>query len=74
MTKPVPLSDEAYLALQKMKGKGMSFSDVVLKLASSYRSKHNFLELAGSLKLESGDLKLFKRQIEENRKKNTDKK
>ena len=32
MTKPVTLSNAAYEALKKVKGKDMSFSDVVLKL------------------------------------------
>jgi predicted CopG family antitoxin len=55
-----------------MKGKNMSFSDVVLKLASGGGPKRNFMKLAGSLKKESKSLESLKKQIEEDRKINTD--
>jgi predicted CopG family antitoxin len=74
MTRPVSLSNAAYSTLQKMKGKGMSFSDVILKMAGESRPKRSFLKFAGSLKSESIDLESFKKQIEEDRKKNTDRK
>ena len=35
MTKPVTLSNEAYEALKKVKGKDMSFSEAVLKLVEN---------------------------------------
>ncbi len=73
MTKLVSLSNEAYSTLKKMKGKNMSFSDIVLKLVSSTNPKRDFLRLAGTFKSESPEFEAFKKQIDEDRKRNKDK-
>jgi len=46
LTKVVSLSEQAYKALKKRKGKGESFSDVVLRLTSERSG--SILELAGA--------------------------
>ena len=73
MTKPVTLSNEAYEALKKVKGKGMSFSDVVLKLIEHSNSEQDFNKFAGILKAQARELGKFKVQIEEDRKRNVEK-
>jgi len=72
MTRQVALSEEAYRTLSKMKGKEMSFSDIVLRLAGGAIPKRNFLKLAGALRARSSELERFKRQIAKDRKKNTE--
>ncbi|MCL4379254.1 MAG: antitoxin VapB family protein [Candidatus Marsarchaeota archaeon] len=72
MTKLVSLSDPAYRTLQKMKGKNMSFSDVVLKLADAASPKRDFLKFAGVLKRHARELEKLKAQIAEDRERNTD--
>ena len=66
------LSEEAYGTLSKMKGKEMSFSDIVLKLVGAAAPKRNFLKLAGTLKAQSAELERFKKQIVRDRKRNTE--
>ena len=73
MTKPVTLSNEAYEALKKVKGKDMSFSDIVLKLVKQSMSKHDFNKFAGALKARASELEKFKLQIEEDRERNVEK-
>jgi predicted CopG family antitoxin len=73
MTKPVTLSNEAYEALKKVKGKGMSFSDVVLKLIEHSNSERDFNKFAGILKAQARELEKFKVQIEEDRARNIEK-
>ena len=73
MTKPVTLSNEAYEALKKIKGKDMSFSDVVLKLVEHSDSEQDFNKFAGMLKAQARELGKFKVQIEEDRKRNVEK-
>ena len=72
MSKLVSLSNAAYSTLQRMKGKDMSFSDVILKLVSSSSPKRNFMRFAGSLKKEYKGLESLKKQIEEDRRMNKD--
>ena len=73
MTKPVTLSNEAYEALKKVKGKDMSFSDVVLKLIEQSNGGKDFNKFAGSLKAQARELEKFKIQIEEDRARNIEK-
>jgi predicted CopG family antitoxin len=70
MTRQVSLSEEAYKTLSKIKGKEMSFSDIVLKLVSATSPKRNFLKFAGIMKSQSVELEQFKKQIEKDRKRN----
>lgn len=70
MTKPVTLSDTAYNALLKLKGKDMSFSDAVLKLVEASKRRRNFKRLAGSLKSNSNELEELKKLINEDRTRN----
>jgi predicted CopG family antitoxin len=72
MTKPVTLSDAAYNALLKVKGKDMSFSEAVLKLVETSIRKKNFTRLAGTFRSNTDDLEEFKKLIEEDRMKNTE--
>ncbi|MCL4350331.1 MAG: antitoxin VapB family protein [Candidatus Thermoplasmatota archaeon] len=72
MTKPVTLSDAAYDALSKAKGKDMSFSDTVLKLVEASKRKNNFSRFAGALKSDASNLEKFRGQIEEDRVRNTE--
>ncbi|EQB66926.1 MAG: antitoxin VapB family protein [Thermoplasmataceae archaeon] len=72
MTKPVTLSNEAYEALKKIKGKDMSFSDVVLKLVKQSMGTHDFNKFAGTLKAQASELEKFKLQIEEDRERNVE--
>jgi predicted CopG family antitoxin len=72
MTRQVALSEEAYKTLSRMKGRKMSFSGVILKLVDASRQKRNFLRFAGTLKAQSEDLEQFKRQIESDRLRNTE--
>lgn len=72
MTKLVSLSDEAYATLAKMKGKDMSFSQVILKLVYSAKPKRDFTKLAGTLKSETKELDKFKKQIKEDRQRNVE--
>ena len=73
MTKPVTLSNAAYEALKKVKGKDMSFSDAVLKLVEQSSNKQDFSKFAGALKTQANELEKFKLQIEEDRKRNAEK-
>ena len=72
MTKPVTLSDEAYRELLKIKGKDMSFSDVVMKLVERNKNTPDFKSFSGALKEERRELESFKKSIMEDRKQNTD--
>ena len=72
MTKPVTLSDAAYNALLKVKGKDMSFSEAVLKLVETSIRKKNFTRLAGTFRYNTDDLEEFKKLIEEDRMSNTE--
>lgn len=72
MTKLVSLSEEAYKTLSKMKGRDMSFSDVVLKLVGATFPKRDFLKLAGVLKSQSAELERFKKEVEKGRKMNVE--
>ena len=72
MTKPVTLSNEAYEALKKIKGKDMSFSDIVLKLVKQSMGTHDFNKFAGTLKAQATELEKFKSQIEEDRERNVE--
>ena len=73
MTKPVTLSNEAYEALKKVKGKDMSFSEAVLKLVENSNPKKDFNKFAGALKAQARELEKFKLQIEEDRARNDEK-
>ena len=73
MTKPVTLSNKAYEALKKVKGKDMSFSDVVLKLIEHSNSERDFNKFAGILKAQASELEKFKVQVEEERARNVEK-
>jgi predicted CopG family antitoxin len=73
MTKPVTLSDEAYEALKRVKGRDMSFSQVILKLIEDSNSGHDFNKFAGILKSRTHELEKFKLQIEEDRARNVEK-
>ncbi|MCL5678463.1 MAG: antitoxin VapB family protein [Candidatus Thermoplasmatota archaeon] len=73
MTKPVTLSNAAYEALKKVKGKDMSFSDAVLKLVERYNTRRDFNKFAGVLKAQAGELEKFKLQIQEDRTRNVEK-
>ena len=73
MTKPVTLSDAAYEALTKVKGKDMSFSDAVLKLVENSKHKRDFRRFAGVLKSRAAELEKFKKEIEEDRTRNVEK-
>lgn len=72
MTKPVTLSNAAYDALLKAKGKDMSFSDAVIKLVEASKRNRNFTKLAGSLKPNSKELEELKRLINEDRTRNVE--
>lgn len=72
MTRQVSLSEEAYSTLSKMKGKDMSFSDIVMKLTDSAKQKRDFLKFAGALKSQSEELEQLKKQIELERQANTE--
>ena len=72
MTRPVSLSEEAYRTLSRLKGKNMSFSDVVIKLTGSAAPKRNFLRFAGALEAQAPELERFKKQIEKERKANVE--
>ena len=73
MTKPVTLSNAAYKALARVKGKDMSFSDAVLKLVEGAEPKRDFRRFAGVLKSQMAELEDFKREIEKDRSKNIEK-
>ena len=73
MTKPVTLSNAAYEALKKVKGKDMSFSDIVLKLVEHSNNRQDFNKFAGALKAQTNELEKFKLQIEEDRTRNVEK-
>lgn len=47
LTKVISLSEEAYKALKKRKGKGESFSDIVVRITSEERFE-SILEFAGT--------------------------
>ena len=47
VTKVISLSEDAYKALKRRKGKGESFSDVVIKVTEQKESK-SILEFAGT--------------------------
>lgn len=64
MTKVISLSEEAYKVLKRRKGKGESFSDVVLKIAGN-RESISILELAGTWV--GGDADEVARQIKRER-------
>jgi len=72
MTKPVTLSNEAYNALLKVKGKEMSFSDAVMKLVGEIAQKKDFKKFAGSMKSSSETLEKLKSQIAADRERNTE--
>lgn len=67
MTKPVTLSDDAYNALLGIKGKDMSFSEVILELVESSRQKRHFKKLAGTLRSKSSEMEELKKSIREDR-------
>lgn len=69
-SKLVSLSDAAYSTLSKMKGKGMSFSDVVMYLVDIANKKRDFTKFAGRLSGRSAELGRLKRQIGKGRKLN----
>lgn len=73
MTKPVTLSDAAYKALARVKGKDMSFSDAVLMLVESAEPKRDFRRFAGVLKSRAAELEDFKKEIEKDRSRNVEK-
>lgn len=73
MTKLVSLSNVAYATLLKMKGKNMSFSDVIMKVVGNGGPRHDFLKFAGSLKAHSKELEKFTAEIEADRKRNIEK-
>ena len=73
MTKPVTLSNAAYEALRKVKGKDMSFSDAVLKLVEQSNNRQDFNKFAGALKAQGNELEKVKLQIEEDRTRNVEK-
>ena len=73
MTKPVTLSDAAYEALTKVKGKDMSFSDAVLMLVEKSKQKRDFQRFAGMLKSQAPELEKFKEEIEGDRTRNVGK-
>ena len=66
MTKVISLSEEAYKVLKRRKGKGESFSDVVLKIAGDKETR-SILELAG--RWVGGDADKVARQISQEREK-----
>ena len=70
MTKPVSLSNEAYLELSKLKEKNTSFSDIILSLIKQKKEKKDIRRFAGSLKEYKTELEKFKNQIEKDRKNN----
>jgi predicted CopG family antitoxin len=72
MTKPVTLSDVAYEALVRIKGKNMSFSDAVLKLIETSKGSRDFTRFAGAFSSDYEELEKFKKQIEEDRLRNTE--
>ncbi len=72
MTKPVTLSNEAYKALLKVKGKEMSFSDAVMKLVGETVQKRDFKKFAGSMKSSGETLEKLKSQIAADRERNTE--
>ncbi len=67
MTKPVTLSDAAYDALSRVKGKDMSFSDAVLKLVENAKPKRDFRKFAGALKSQAAELEKLRKEIEAGR-------
>ena len=72
MAKSITLSDAAYEALLREKGKDMSFSDVVLKLVEPSKRKSNFSKYAGALKSDATDLEEFKKHIKKDRARSTE--
>jgi len=72
VTRQVSLSEDAYRTLSRIKGKNLSFSEAVLKLANAVSQKRNFLKFAGKLKSQPRDLEQFKKQIEKDREINTE--
>ena len=60
MTKMVSLSELAYSKLTQIKGKNMSFSDVILKLLDENKGKVDISEFAGILKDRSKELDKIK--------------
>ena len=66
MTKVISLSDEAYGELQKLKNKGESFSDVVIKL--SKKEKKPLSDFFGKWPGPKEELDKMEREIEKSRK------
>jgi predicted CopG family antitoxin len=70
MVKPVSLSNEAYEVLSRMKTKGESFSDVILRLVEKDKKKFRIEDFAGKWKgKDFDDLGNIFKDIERNRKK-----
>lgn len=70
MTKLVSLSNEVYAELLKMKGKGESFSNVILSLTKQKKEREDIKRFAGALKGHKAELEEFKKMIAKDRKNN----
>lgn len=66
----VSLSELAYSKLAQIKGKNMSFSDVILKLLDENRGNTDISEFAGVLKSRGRELDRIKLEVLKERKRN----
>lgn len=70
MTRMVSLSELAYSKLAQIKGKNMSFSDVILKLLEQSKGNVDISEFAGILKSKGKELDKIKVNILKERRRN----
>ena len=70
MTKLVSLSNAVYARLKQMKGKELSFSEVIMSLLEKSKGIGDLKEFAGAGKDDSEELEKFERQIDADRKRN----
>lgn len=70
MTKMVSLSELAYSKLAQIKGKNMSFSDVILKLLDENKGNVDISEFAGILKSKGKELDKIKMEVLKERRRN----
>jgi predicted CopG family antitoxin len=66
----VSLSELAYLKLAQIKGKNMSFSDLILKLLDENKGRADISEFAGILKGREKELDKIKTEVLKERRRN----
>lgn len=70
MTRLISVSNDVYNMLSKLKGKNMSFSEIIKSLIKEKNEKGDIRRFAGILKDEKEELDKFEKQITRDRRKN----